>query len=113
MNEEELKKSNEILKRILKDSSFKKLSSLTSKNIYERGGKEYSNFDKSVVTNLINKFIIHIGYCLSNGITISDFEKMCNPIYKEFIQYDSIQELYDEYREFIEVIRVYYTNNKK
>lgn len=113
MNEEKLKKSDDILKKILGEEKFEELSKFTLNVLDNRIGKDYCEFDGAVIKRLTNKFIVHIGYTLAENKTIEDFENMCSPIYKVFIYFNSIQEFYDTYKEFIDAVKIYYTNNEE
>lgn len=113
MDEKKLQKSYEILKKILREEGLEKLLEHTSNILNEKLAAEHSLFDEVVIGGVINKFIVHIGYSLSKEKTIEDFEKMCNPIYRDFIHFNSIQEFYDTYKEFIDAVKIYYTNNEE
>lgn len=113
MDEKKLQKSYEILKKILREEGLEKLLEHTSNILNEKLGTEHSLFDEVVIGGVINKFIVHIGYSLAKEKTIEDFEEMCNPIYRDFTHFNSIQELYETYKEYIELVREYYTNNEE
>ena len=113
MNEEKLKKSDDILKKILGEERFKELSDFTLNVLDNRIGKKYCEFDGAVIKRLTNKFIVHIGYTLAQNKTIEDFENMCSPIYKVFIYFNSIQEFYDTYKEYIDDVKLYYKNDNE
>ena len=113
MDEKKLQKSYEILKKILGEEKLESLLNYTSNILNQKLEEEHSLFDERVISGVINKFIVHIGYTLAKGKTIEDFENMCNLIYREFIHFNSIQELYETYKEYIELVKEYYTNNEE
>ena len=113
MDDEELKKSEEILKNVLGIKKYQDLTAFTFGILEKSLGNKYNLIEKIIVGNVINEFIIQIGYFLYEGKTLVDFDKMCNPTYKVFIHFVSIKEFYLTYKEYIDMVKEFYTTKEK
>lgn len=102
-----LKYSDEILRTILGKEMFRELLDYIPDVLDVRIGKNHSPIDGIYITKLLTKFILHIGMAKAHGYSCEQIENFYNPIYKVFIYFYSIQDIYNTFGKYIDVVSDY------
>lgn len=69
--------------------------------------ENYSILMGVTILNFSNTLILYLGIFLTKNNKLKMFEKMINPNYKNYIVQKSIEEFYETYKEYIEIVKNY------
>lgn len=104
---EMMKHSDAILKKILGKEKFRELLEFVPDVLDERLGEDHSPIEGILITKLLNKFILHLGIMIAGGKTIEDYEKILNPEYKKVIPFESAEDIYNVFKEYVDLVANY------
>lgn len=100
-----------ILKQILGRKRMAKLLDYITDELDKFLGKEHNVFIGIIFMDYYKEIILKMGLYMGKGYKFSNFSKLLPLMYKSKILYNSLEEFYITYKEYIDIIKEYVKNN--